>query len=126
MLTAWYGRYRSDARPLCHDSRGQQAREQEKRGRERGGRGAGAGRGWCSPGESGVLTLIGRLDLPAARETYRRRSIPGKRAVGCTRATAGMVVPRFARLDPRIAPRPGVELDPWRGPGAGQEPGRLG
>lgn len=65
-----------------------------------------------------------------------------------------MVVPRFARLDPRIAPRlrpgaeadpwiaphpclgagpdlriapqPGVELDPWLGLGAGQEPGRLG
>src|ERR1700750_1841754 len=91
-----------------------------------GGGGPERGRGRCSPGESGVFTLIGRLDLPAARETYRRRSIPGKRAVGCTRATAGMVVPRFARLDLLIAPQPGLELDPWLGLGAGQEPGCLG
>src|SRR4029077_9198998 len=105
---------------------GERGEQGPERVRERGGRGAGAGRGWCSPGESGVLTLIGRLDLPAARETYRRRSIPGKRAVGCTRATAGMVVPRFARLDPRIAPRlrPGAEPDPRIAPQAGQEPGR--
>ena len=73
--------------------------------------GCGSGRGRCSPGESGVLTLIGTLDRPAGRETYRRGSIPGKRAVGCTRATAGTVVPRLARLDPRVAPRPG-----WTGP----------
>ena len=63
-----------------------------------------------------------------------------------------MVVPRFARLDPRIGPGPcpgaepdprinprpaleldplicprlELELDPWIGLGAGQEPGRMG
>src|SRR4029077_5728332 len=95
---------------------GERGEQVPERVRERGGRGAGAGRGRCSPGESGVFTLIWRLDLPAARETYRRRSIPGKRAVGCTRATAGIVVPRFARLNPRIGPRPGSELDPRNAP----------
>jgi hypothetical protein len=95
---------------------------QEREDEETGGRGAGAGRGRCSPGESGVLTLIGRLDLPAGRETYRRRSIPGKRAVGCTRATAGTVVPRVARLDLRIGPRPVLELDPRIAPRPGPGP----
>src|SRR6266568_1643374 len=120
------------------ERRGQWGAEQRGRGPERGngdggrgngdgGRGngearsAGSGDGGArerwGPGESGVLTLIGTLDPPAGRETYRRGSIPGKRAVECTRATAGTVVPRSARLNPWIAPRPRAE--PGRPGGSG-------
>src|SRR5882724_4447957 len=53
------------------------------------------------PGKSVFLLPPLTLDLPARRETYWRGSISGKKAVGCTRTTAGAGEGRFSRLDPQ-------------------------
>src|SRR5690242_18586341 len=59
------------------------------------------------------------LDPPARRETYWRGSISGKRAVGCTRTTAGAGEGRFSRLDPQ-ARGGGGRRDPQARGGGGR------
>src|SRR5690349_11583052 len=57
------------------------------------------------------------LDSPARRETYWRGSISGKRAVGCTRTTAGTGEGRFSRLGPQVCGGGGKRDPQARGEG---------